>query len=161
MKEQLKKLLTMQRLLDEEIFAKNKIKKYPLDNMVVALYVELGELMNEFPTEFKHWKASAVDNREKGLEEYVDVLHIMLSLFNYCGLNSTNVVSYNIYNKRPFDDRYKLSDELKKITRGYDNYEGLSCLFRLGNYLGFTWDEVYLAYKRKNRVNHDRQERGY
>ena len=83
MLDQLKELLEMQRVLDESIFKEHGITEYPLENMKLALFDELGELLHEFPTKYKHWKKSAVDNREKGLEEYVDVLHFMLSLCNY------------------------------------------------------------------------------
>ncbi len=34
-------------------------------------------------------------------------------------------------------------------------------LFELGNYLGFTWPEIYQAYKNKNAVNYERLKNGY
>ena len=40
-------------------------------------------------------------------------------------------------------------------------YEPISGVFTLGNYFGFTWDEVYKAYIDKNSVNHIRVEEGY
>ena len=85
MLEQLKELLEMQRVLDEAIL-KEHVNIYDekiADQMKIALFVELGELMNEMPTKFKHWKKTAKDNREKALVEYVDALHFQMSLFNY------------------------------------------------------------------------------
>ena len=85
MLEQLKELLEMQRVLDEAILKEhdNVYDEKIAAQMKIALFVELGELMNELPTRFKHWKKTAVDNREKALVEYVDALHFQLSLFNY------------------------------------------------------------------------------
>ena len=34
-------------------------------------------------------------------------------------------------------------------------------LFDIGNNLGFTWDEIYKAYKAKNQVNYERLANGY
>ena len=85
MKDQFKELLEMQRVLDENIMKEHGLvyDEHIANNIGVALIVEVGELMNEFPTKFKHWKNTAVDNREKGLVEFVDCLHFILSLFNY------------------------------------------------------------------------------
>ncbi|WP_407453525.1 dUTP diphosphatase [Methanobrevibacter sp.] len=160
MLDQLKELLEMQRVLDESIFNAKGITEYPLDNMKVALFVELGELMNEFPTKFKHWKSSAVDNREKGLVEYVDCLHFALSLTNYYG---TDIVGYELdynhpYNKYLLNGHFTLSQMLDCV-----NYETtpLNDIFELGNYFGFTWDEIYSAYKKKNAVNYERLRNNY
>lgn len=37
----------------------------------------------------------------------------------------------------------------------------LGHLFILGNKLGFTWSEIYEAYKAKNAVNYERLKNGY
>jgi len=48
--DQLKEMLEMQKMLDASIFAKHGIKSYPYENMRIALFVELGELLNELPS---------------------------------------------------------------------------------------------------------------
>ena len=85
MLEQLKELLEMQRVLDEAILKEQGIvwDEKIEEQTKVALFVELGELMNEMPTKFKHWKKTVVDNREKALIEYADALHFALSLTNH------------------------------------------------------------------------------
>ena len=52
MLEQLKELLEMQRVLDEVILKEhgNIYDEKIADQMKIALFVELGELMNEMPT---------------------------------------------------------------------------------------------------------------
>ena len=34
-------------------------------------------------------------------------------------------------------------------------------LFALGHRFGFTWDEIYEMYLKKNKINHERQNGGY
>ena len=161
---QLKELLEMQALLDESILKDKGIKKYPKDNIQIALFVELGELMNELPTYFKHWKLSAVDNRDKALVEYVDCLHFGLSLTN----NSKDAydrdfsLSPEIYNYNSHEITLLSQLPIHKLLLNIAQFEGnLSYLFGLGVKLGFTWDEIYAAYKNKNAVNYERLRGGY
>ena len=85
MLKQLEELLKLQKELDEAILKEQGIvwDEKIEEQTKVALFVELGELMNEMPTKFKHWKKTAVDNREKALIEYADALHFALSLTNH------------------------------------------------------------------------------
>lgn len=162
--EQLKELLTMQKALDAAIFRDKGITAYPVDNMKIALFVELGEMMNEFPTKFKHWKKSAVDNREKGLEEYVDALHFMLSLYNhYCDIeildeDPTFHYESNLDLLAGFGD---LVNYLVRCVEQCDGGNGIKALFEIGNFLEFEWEEIYEAYMNKNSVNHQRNKNGY
>lgn len=162
MLDQLKELLEMQRVLDESIFKEHGITEYPLENMKLALFDELGELLHEFPTKYKHWKKTAVDNREKGLEEYVDCLHFCLSLSNYLGVKLTD---YHQYDRHKNDAcKMDLSFLLVLLCDKVSNEQGnriLNYLFALGNYFGFTWEEIYEAYKKKNAVNYERLRSNY
>lgn len=162
--EQLKELLEMQRVLDESIFKEHGIKEYPKENMQVALFVELGELMNELPTRFKHWKKSAVDNREKALVEYVDCLHFALSLTNNIGeaFDKDLSLSPDIYNYDSHQITLLAEMKISSLMKNVIQFEGnLSYLFGLGVKLGFTWDDIYKVYKDKNAVNYERLRGGY
>lgn len=160
MLEQLKELLEMQRVLDEAILKEQGIvwDEKIEEQTKVALFVELGELMNEMPTKFKHWKKTAKDNREAALAEYVDALHFQMSLFNYYKLE-TNV--FLDYKNRNFRIGMELSDLLINCVRYSHSPTGINQLFDIGSYLGFTWDEIYKAYKAKNAVNYERLKNGY
>lgn len=159
MLEQLKELLEMQRVLDESIFKEHGITEYPLENMKLALFDELGELLHEFPTKYKHWKKSAIDNREKGLEEYVDCLHFALS------------ISYQFYDGSKGYDHYDDCHSDEPLSELYWDLWTLATLkksktilkkiFSIGNHFGFTWDEIYSAYKKKNAVNYERLKNNY
>lgn len=159
MLEQLKELLEMQRVLDDAILKEhgNVYDKKIAEQMKIALFVELGELMNELPSYFKHWKKTAKDNREKALIEYVDALHFVLSLFNY----RRCVVSEKIhdYHNVLYTSR-TIRECLENIVLLDDSYK-LTVLFELGNLLDFTWEEIYKAYKDKNAVNYERLRNNY
>lgn len=164
MLEQLKELLEMQRVLDDAILKKhgNVYDEKIAEQIKIALFVELGELMNELPSYFKHWKKTAKDNREKALVEYVDALHFALSLFNY----NRYVVSEKIHDYHKIHDSHNVLYTSRTI-RGclenivfLDSYK-LTVLFELGNLLGFTWEEIYEAYKQKNAVNYERLKSNY
>ena len=162
--EQLKELLEMQRVLDESIFKEHWITEYPKENMQIALFVELGELMNELPTWFKHWKKSAVDNREKALVEYVDCLHFALSLTNNEKewFDKDLSLSPDIYDYNSHQITLIAEMRTSAIMKNIIQFEGnLSYLFGLGVKLGFEWDEIYKAYKDKNAVNYERLKCGY
>lgn len=153
----------MQRVLDENIMKEHGLvyDEHIANNIGVALIVEVGELMNEFPTKFKHWKNTAVDNREKGLVEFVDCLHFILSLFNYEKLLFVNRLEYDRNDQLKIGNN-TLYEDLSLITCIYCSADiKMSSLFDLGNYLGFTWPEIYQAYKDKNVVNYERLKENY
>lgn len=163
--EQLKEMLEMQDLLDHAIMVKKGITKYPSTNMRIAMFVELGEMMNEFSTHFKHWKSTAVDNREKGLVEFVDALHFALSLANYEGinLNEKHIQDYLEYDRlgQHFEiDKRELMWLLPDAVR-CRGAQRMNYLLMIGKYFGFTWDEIYQAYIGKNKVNYERLKNNY
>lgn len=159
----LAELSYMQQCLDLSIYKEKGITEYPQNEVMVALIVELGELMNEFPTKFKYWKDTAKDNYQKGLVEYVDCLHFALSLTNYIVCEDLDFYTSKLYidsiNYSKKINRYlELSDILVKIT---DIDFCLSYLMMLGKELGFSWDEIYKTYIEKNKINYERLSSGY
>lgn len=159
----LAELSYMQQCLDLSIYKEKGITEYPQNEVMVALIVELGELMNEFPTKFKYWKDTAKDNYQKGLVEYVDCLHFALSLTNYIVCEDLDFYTSKLYidsiNYSKKINRYlELSDILVKIT---DIDFCLSYLMMLGKELGFSWYEIYKTYIEKNKINYERLSSGY
>ena len=98
----LAELSNMQQYLDLSIYKEKGITEYPKKEVMVALIVELGELMNEFPTKFKYWKDTAKDNYQKGLVEYVDCLHFALSLTNY--MTSEDIEKFSNFIDEPREE---------------------------------------------------------
>ena len=97
MLEQLKELLEMQRVLDENIYTTHNVK-YDEEKTYLALIDEIGELNHELKAEWCWWKKNqAPVNKEKVLEELVDVWHFALSIFyqNHCGVGiSKQTIQY-------------------------------------------------------------------
>ena len=156
-KEQFEYIKKQQTILDERILNGNE---YPAEKMKIALFVELGELMNELPTYFKHWKESAVNNKEKALEEYVDCLHFTVSLLNYNDVDIDFTYNDCFPDRNPYS-RFKISNELMTVVSMSGYYLSIKSLFTLGHYFGFTWEDIYQAYLKKNKINHERQNGGY
>lgn len=111
------------------------------------------------------------------LEETVDCLHFVLSIGNDVGytlpseLHLESLVAANHHDStlEQFNSLIgTLSDLNLYIGRessqemNVELYESvLLTLIALTEKLEFTWGEVVEAYKRKNKVNHDRQNSGY
>lgn len=157
-KKQIKEMLRIQADLDKRILGDREYNFEIARQNRIALIVELGEMMNELPSHFKHWKKTAEDHRDKALEEYVDVLHFQLSLFNYYGNSGKWIRQYDYCIP---SENSNFNDLIELVINNMGEIEGFDYLFKIGNYIGFTWDEVYDAYMKKVKVNHDRQDQGY
>ena len=95
--EHLKELLEMQRVLDENIYTTHNVE-YDEEKTYLALIDEIGELNHELKAEWCWWKKTVKPvDREKVLEELVDVWHFALSIFyqNHCGVGiSKQTIQY-------------------------------------------------------------------
>lgn len=157
------KLYEIQKKLDDRICAEHELEgKNLIGAKILALQVELGELANETRC-FKFWSNKGPSPREAILEEYVDCLHFILSI----GLESgfTGIVPTKIDNTDNLTGQFQ--DMFAQITAfqhkpALNNYEKLfSHFLLLGSKLDFTEEEIYRAYIKKNKINHQRQDEGY
>ena len=158
---QIAELLQMQEKLDLKMFERAGLAAYPEDHIKTALIVELGEFLNEMPSCFKYWKKTATDNREKALEELADCMHFALSLTNAITTRGAYEIAETIKLRiRGFRSLHMDALEAtRQIVRGND--EPITRIIALGESMGFTWPEMYEAYKEKNKVNYDRIQAGY
>lgn len=167
----LDKLYEMQKELDNYIWEKHGTlekmsKEELLDNITLALQVEIAELANTTRC-FKIWSTKGMMGKEIVLEELSDVLHFYLSIGNQLEMKWSSTWNSN-------QDRLDISKEntmtgiFKKInywaTRVYDKmtyqYVG-EWIFVLVAKLNFTDQEVEQAYLKKHEENYRRQEEGY
>lgn len=175
----LNKLYEKQAKLDKYILENNwaregkkMSKEELLDNTVLALLVEVGELANTTRC-FKHWSTKGMMNKEIVLDEMADVLHFYLSIGNQ--------IDDNITIFRDVESRIgKIKDKSYIIKRlyywivkfdvyheyqheyDYDSYKKIGDWIReLYNDLGFTDKEVEQAYLKKHEENYRRQREGY
>lgn len=106
------------------------------------------------------------------LEEYVDVLHFVLSIGLEIGCTPVACdVDLQVPNRDINKQFLAITGELLKIPHNlsykaereaFNNYHRVLGIFNgLGKMLGFTWDEIEAAYYAKNDENHARQARGY
>lgn len=104
------------------------------------------------------------------LEEYVDVLHFILSIGNEIGYTGFDELEMNEYLALvPEEEMNDITGQfivINYITSCIlDNeihYEkALYEILSLGDRLGFTWEQIETAYYSKNKINHARQENNY
>jgi len=168
----LQKLFEMQRQLDAEIEKKHPRQKGEdrFSKKILALQVEVGELVNELPEVFKFW-SNKKNNYENALKEYVDGLHFILSIgieLNLMDVESWfvehNVTVYKYAANgliKQFDELFSSIDNVSK-WRDFETYEHLFYEYLgLGEMLEFTWEQIEKAYIEKNAVNHQRQNERY
>lgn len=164
-KEDITLMIQKQKELDQLKFAKAKLKEYPLDEMNCALFCELGELLQEVPTLFKYWKKSAINNLEKALEEYVDCVHFLLSLYIHeskFSIESIDVPEYNGVKTSLYYDTFKMIQLPYGVSTQFSSFEvRFAKLWAIGKHLNFTWEQVYEAYMKKNAVNIERAKGDY
>jgi dimeric dUTPase (all-alpha-NTP-PPase superfamily) len=161
----LKELYTMQKFLDEKIVKQHSLENNSLvQERILALYVELGELANETRC-FKFWSTKPASNRTIILEEYVDGIHFLLSLGISLSYELNEITGQNQEcNKdlvKQFTTIYQCISEFES-DKTEQTYERLFKQYiLLGELLTFTANEIETAYISKNEVNLERQRTGY
>lgn len=153
-------LFRKQQTLTDYVWEKHNIKKADMDKEKAAIICELWETANELKSDgFKYWTDKKMD-REKALEEIVDMLHFYLQIGNILGV---------VYEHRRIEIRDTVLDQIMAInlsllamdgplmwTLSFAQYRGLVQM------LGFDWDQdIIPAYNRKFQENIARQQRGY
>ena len=158
-------LFQMQKELDRHIEEKHGLKDRDLfEEKYLAMLVELGELANETRC-FKFWSKKERSSQPVILEEYVDGIHFLLSLgleknFRFQGMKD-NEGKEPITETEQFNKVFALCQKFKE-NPAPDTYEALfSSYLLLGELLGFQESDVREAYKKKNEVNYERQNKGY
>src|SRR5690606_24920886 len=77
----LDRMFEMQGYLDRRIrYSRRLMGENLISKKVLALQVEIAELAQEVGDAWKYWKTPRPRNRERVLEELVDVLHFLLSI---------------------------------------------------------------------------------
>lgn len=170
-------LFETQRLLDAEIE-----RKHPIDfneriyKINLALLVELGELANE-QRSWKFWSTDQNPRYEKHhtngvngewwvtyplLEEYVDCLHFILSIGNFIEHVDKEFPVGRFYREETIEKQFLLVFE-HAVNMQHDDYyyDLVQSFLRLGEMLGFSWEQIETAYMNKNEINHQRQADGY
>ncbi|MEN9819821.1 MAG: hypothetical protein RL379_599 [Bacillota bacterium] len=160
---QLKPLMNEQAKLDAHIQSQHQVTYASTrDRRILALLVEVGEMINETKT-FKFWSKKPSAEKPIILDEYADGLHFLLSL-------AIEVQSQKMtYEIQPltvsltkatilvFQHVSELSKHwhVKHLEHAFQAYLDLMPL------LGFTSEDVIEAYFKKLGVNYTRQQNAY
>lgn len=156
--EMINEMLTMQRALDEAIY-KEHGTEFDEEKCTLAMIDEIGEFNHEIKSTWCWWKKSQQEmDREKALEELVDIWHFALSLtYHYFDTFIKN-------KKIDVDDTQGVENEKLSylyIWLQYNEFYRLKYLYAIGLKFGFTLEDVYNAYKKKNQVNYERLANNY
>ncbi|MCK1996814.1 dUTP diphosphatase [Psychrobacillus psychrodurans] len=155
-----------------------------LAKMALALQVELAECANEWrgfkfwsnaqEPRISHFAPGVADsyNYNPLLEEYVDGLHLILDLAIELKIHVPQTISYEL--SMPHLTVTEVFVDLIQgaywflrqkhrapfpLQTGWVQY--FAAFYKLGEMLGFTWEEIEDAYYAKNKINHERQATGY
>lgn len=165
--ELIKEMLQMQEKLDKAIMDEYKLTMLNEENLRMAILDEVGELTHELKGNWCWWKKTqAPVDKQKVLDELVDVWHFVLSWQNHFkdgeeGMINARAVVRN--SKRILDllktKEYTLSGELVYLVIwGIFKVERL---IAITEYIGFTIEDVYKTYCGKNKINYQRLKEGY
>lgn len=160
-------LLEMQEQLDRHIMKKQKLQFIKLSNLVLALSTEISEVANAYQ-KWKYWK---VNNQPKEdlLEEIADFTHFLLSLSNRFYVDNETIsklipVKYNEVEIHFLQMQYTASmigvfgdaeDKQLYVQIMWKLFKGLL------EHLGFTENDVFQVYLKKNKINYERQASNY
>lgn len=159
MKEKIIEMLHIQEALDKSFMEyMGRTKPLTIEEVRKALFDECGEVNHAMKAEWCYWKKSQKPvDRDELKEELADVCHFALSIHRL------------IYG---FEFKYKKIEYSKFLYRECDWFEVLKDISNADGYelyytiiltekLGFTFDEMYEVYMKKNKVNYERMKEGY
>jgi len=159
-----KLLFTMQQQLDTYIEANQEVSgKNLFEEKILALFVEIAELANETRC-FKFWSNKPKNEDDVILAEYVDGLHFIMSLGLDCGYQyeAQTITTDDSSTATEHFNRVIASCTLFKQEPTAVYYEELFVQYlQLGKKLGFDEEAIFQAYRKKNEINYERQDKGY
>ncbi|HSQ90170.1 dUTP diphosphatase [Romboutsia sp.] len=169
-KEQLQTMMDLQGKMDELALKNNGVDE-ELDltqEKYIALKTELHEFINEIE-EFKFWKKNK--GKDHVLEEGIDTIHFILSLMIDYGYEMKEDLVITKEQLEHMEDKsinelYVMTDALMVDTYMMRSWAEMLTSILIGillmlNKCGFTGDNIYDEYIRKNKINIERQEKQY
>ena len=155
-------LFKKQKELDGYIYEKNNVTaKEVFERKIVALLVELGELANELQF-FKYWKENISIDRQRAIEEFIDVIHFVIGLAVDLGVEEHEYTEMMPKDLNELFIGIANLATLLSVTKEKEHAKSLlNNIIALGYQLGLDEQTVIEAYNKKNEVNYQRQENGY
>jgi dimeric dUTPase (all-alpha-NTP-PPase superfamily) len=99
------------------------------------------------------------------LEEYVDALHLFLSIGLELGVNEIEMNRFEEFKRKDITEQFlgvfSGVSSLSVYSGTFHVYDDVfSAFLALGESLGFSWEQIEEAYLQKNAINHARQDSG-
>lgn len=159
----LSKLFEMQKELDDYIVkTKGLEEKDLMPDLLLALFVEVGECANEY-AKFKFWKVNP-ESKPGLLEETVDCLHFILSIGLKTGFSEQKIGGCFVecgYARDCFNDLFIAIADFGAEGNASLYWNMTAQFVHLTECLDFTWEQIEQAYTDKWNINKQRQENGY
>lgn len=157
-------MLKKQDELNSAIMKEYGLTTISKEQIDLATLDEIGEFTHELKGDWCWWKKSQEPvDRNKALEELVDVFHFVLIYELFYGkrtyLTNSGYDQYNYSHMVQVDIGFGIANALITILKLVDCL--LMYLLALSEHLGFCLEEVYAAYMRKNAINMERLKNGY
>ena len=151
-------MLELQRKYDDAVY-KEFGCEYNRDKVRLALFDELGEVNHELKKEWCWWKKTQKPvDREKVLEEIVDCFHFALSIVNHECIDGYKWKSFEVRT----DKKLRTTLSMYKVAIGEPiDVFILESLYNIAALNKFSFEEVFEAYKKKNKINWERLENNY
>ena len=152
----------IQKELNEKIFRCRNISFEEIKQKAhLALLTELMELCNETRC-FNYWSKKQRSSDDIILEEFADVICFALSEYIYYGLSKETIIEFN---KPKVANNNDVVDQFLKLISLYNQINNLNSihnfmkeLFVLGYMLGYDFNQILDAYKKKCIKNHGVQD---
>lgn len=168
-------LLDRQRIYDQAVEKAHGVRIRQLDDSRIkaALTDEAGELNHELKSRWCWWKKTQEpEDRDKVLEELADVWHFALMVIlrltepgsagREAFINGVGTMSQYIPDTSPCEFLSCWTGHQLWLTATPTAFEGAGMMLSgLTQYCGFSLDDVYTAYIKKNEENFARIRRGY
>lgn len=158
-------IFNKQKEFDAIVIEKHGLNMEQLKNeQLLALIVEIAETANEEQS-FKFWKTQKEVDRDKLLEELVDILHMMASVGTQRGFEDLKIEIVKL--NTPTEQILDMIFHLMPLYNGVDNIlqnafnRALNLFIGLTQMFSFSWQEVEAAYLKKHAKNIERQQNGY
>lgn len=165
--ELIRKMLKKQAKLDKAIMEEYGLEELDEEKLNLAILDEVGELTHELKANWCWWKKTqAPVDDNKVLGELVDIWHFVLSHQNHFingekGIENTCMVKRNSKNILNLMRNHEFGLTVAFSDLVSWKWNKLERLTAISEYLGFTVEQVYEAYCRKNKINYQRLESGY
>lgn len=154
--------------------------EYEIHKTYLALIDEIGEVNHELKSVWCWWKKTQKPvDWNKVLEELADCWHFALSIYyhdvdDFYGKSSKDkflsdadylfeedIQTDYFIKKYQRRDVWKLHECMSDIAFSMIAFNTIEQLLTLSAWCGFQFEDIYKAYKKKNKINYERLKNGY